>query len=123
MVGLDVTLKVVMTKNYLDKLGNVGNPATELIRQVLPFYQQFHMEEYGLNGDLHTHDPSAIAYLLDPALFQAEQIPAFVETVGSCSGQTVLDRQRQLGDFKEINVCLGVDDRSVLDLFWERLTG
>lgn len=123
MVGLDVTLKVVMTKNYLDKLCSVGNPATEMIRQVLPFYQQFHMEEYGLNGDLHTHDPSAIAYLLDPALFQAEQIPAFVETVGSCSGQTVLDRQRQLGEFKEINVCLGVDDQSVLDLFWERLTG
>jgi uridine nucleosidase len=123
MVGLDVTLKTVMTKPYLDELSRSGNPATDLIKRILPFYQKFHHETYAMNGDLHTHDPSAIAYRIDPGLFQVEQMPLFVELEGHCSGQTVPDRRNQEGEFKPINVCVGVDSGALLDMFKQRLMG
>jgi len=122
MVGLDVTMKTIMTVAYLDKLFQAGNSATELIRQALPFYQKFHHENYALNGDMHTHDPSAIAFLIDPGLFQIERMPVFVELEGHCSGQTVPDRRNQEGEFKLIDVCLDVDSEAVLDIFRERLS-
>ena len=122
MVGLDVTMKCVMTKRYLHELGGVGNPSTDLIRRILPLYQDYHDQEYGMGGDIHTHDPSAIAYLVNPGLFQTESLAVFVETEGRCSGQTVPDRSNIWVDSPLINVCLDVDSSGLLDLYWERLT-
>jgi inosine-uridine nucleoside N-ribohydrolase len=122
MVGLDVTMKSIMTKVYLDEICLAGNPATNLIRDIIPFYQRYHDEIYGMGGDLHTHDPSAIAYVLNPGFFRQVKIPMFVETSGKCSGQTVPDSRNQIGDFAEVNVCLDVDSDELLRLFKERLT-
>jgi len=121
MVGLDATLKCIMSKDYLDELGSTGNPATDLIRRVIPFYQEFHHQNYGMNGDLHTHDPSAVAYVIDPSIYQTECVPMFVETTGRCAGQTVPDSQRQMGDHQEVNVCLDVNNEVFLELFKERM--
>ena len=122
MVGLDVTMKTVMTKNYLDELGSVGNPATDLIWRILRFYQGYHDQEYGLGGDIHTHDPSAIAFLVDPGLFKTVSLPVFVETEGRCAGQTVPDRGNRWVDSPLVNVCTDVDSSGLLDLYWKRLT-
>lgn len=122
MVGLDVTMKSIMTKAYLDKISHAGNPATNLIRDIIPFYQAYHDEIYGMAGDLHTHDPSAIAYVLNPGFFKGVKIPMFVETSGKCAGQTVADSRNQIGDLAEINVCLDVDSDELLQFFKERLT-
>ena len=122
MVGLDVTMQTVMTGDFLNELGRAGNLSTDLIRSILPFYQKFHDEVYGLNGDLHTHDPSAIAYLINPTWYETVRVPVFVETNGYCSGQTVVDARRQIGDFREVNVCTDVDSSAVLDMFMARMT-
>lgn len=122
MVGLDVTMKSIMTKAYLDEICLAHNPATNLIHDIIPFYQRYHDEIYGMGGDLHTHDPSAIAYVLNPEFFTGKKIPMFVETAGKCSGQTVPDSRKQVGDFFDINVCLDVDSEGLLRLFKERLT-
>lgn len=121
MVGLDATLKCIMSKDYLGELGSAGNPATDLIRRVIPFYQKYHHQIYGMNGDLHTHDPSAVAYVIDPSIYQTECVPMFVETTGRCAGQTVPDIHQQIGDFQEINVCLDVDSVQFLELYKERI--
>ena len=123
MVGLDVTMQTVMTRAYLDELGEAGNRASDLIRRILPCYQRFHDKTYGLNGDLHTHDPSAIAYLIEPDWFETVRVPVFVETMGSCSGQTVPDVRGQTGDHQPVNVCTGVDSAAVLEMFKMRLAG
>jgi len=121
MLGLDATLKCIMTKTFLEEIGTAGNPCTDLISRAIPFYQEFHHQIYGMNGDLHTHDPSAVAYVIDPSIFQAEQIPMFVETAGKCAGQTVPDKLQQIGDFHVVNVCLDVDSERFLELYKERL--
>jgi uridine nucleosidase len=122
MVGLDVTMQVVMDQAFLEALGSAGNPATDLIRDILPMYQSFHDQIYGLDGAIHTHDPSAIAYVIDPTLFQAEETPLFVETEGHCSGQTVPDRRSQWGKFQKARVCLHVETDRLLDLYRARIT-
>lgn len=122
MVGLDVTMGCVMTVEYLNKLCQSGNPATDLIGQILPAYQEFHDQVYGMGGAIHTHDPSAIAYLLDPDLFQTERMPVYVETEGKCAGQTVPDRCRQWIEAPIVNVCLNVNAPGLQKLYRERLS-
>lgn len=122
MVGLDVTHKTIMSRAYLTALLRVRNPATDLIRRIVPFYQAFFSKVGGFGDGIPTHDPSAIAYLIDPSLFHVERIPVWVETQGHCAGQTVPDRRRQWQDVPEIQVCLEVDSNRLLELFRERIT-
>ena len=118
MVGLGVTQQVVMTSKYLGEIYKANNPVTNLMRRILPFYQKFH----GAGGDIYTHDPSAIAYLLNPDLFQTESVPVFVGTEGYCKGQTIADWHNQWENRPEIEVCMKVDAAGELDLIKERLT-
>lgn len=122
MVGLDVTLKVIQTRQYLDKIKSANNAAGHLLRSILPCYQRYHDQAYGMGGDIHTHDPSALAYVLDPELFKVEEVPVYVETSGYGFGQTIADRRRQLGQRPPVSVCVEVDAPGVLALIEERLT-
>ena len=123
MVGLDVTMQCTMTRDYLANLGQGGNPATDLIRRVIPTYQQFHDKTYGLGGDIHTHDPSAVAFVVDRALFETQRLSLYVETQGLCAGQTIPDQLGQWDGLPEVDVCRAVDAPRLLELYLERLTG
>jgi inosine-uridine nucleoside N-ribohydrolase len=91
---------------------------------------------YGIDG-IPMHDPSAVAYAVDPSLFRVKRLPVFVETAGRRAGQTVPDpfggvyaersrsaqggRFRQRGEIPEIDVCVDVDSARLLALFEERM--
>lgn len=122
MVGLDVTHRCIMTKAYLDDLARTGNPATDLIGNILPFYQAYHNDLLGMGGDIHTHDPSAIAYLVDPTLFKTKKMPVYIEVEGNCAGDTVPDPHHMWIEKPLTNICLEVDSPRLLKLFRERLT-
>ncbi len=122
MVGLDVTHKSIMTKEYVDDLGHTGNRATDFIAKILPFYQAYHHQCLGMGGAIHTHDPSAIAYLIDQTLFKTQMMPVFIEVDGRCAGDTVPDPYHMWIDHPLINVCLDVDAPRLLALYRERLT-
>jgi purine nucleosidase len=122
MLGLDVTHRTVMTAEMLDELERAHTPATDFLTQILPVYRRFHHEIYGMGGAIHTHDPSVIAYLIDPSLYQTQSVPVYVETEGRCAGQTVPDPRHQWIDSPQVNACLGVDAPRVLALICERLS-
>jgi purine nucleosidase len=122
MVGLDVTHKTIMSGTFLRELVRVKNPATDLIRRIVPFYQAFFASFGGFGDGIPTHDPSAVAYLIDPSLFRVERMPVLVETQGHCAGQTAPDRRRQWQNVPEVNVSLDVDSVRLLELFRERIT-
>ncbi|HSV85530.1 MAG TPA: nucleoside hydrolase [Levilinea sp.] len=121
MVGLDATHRCVMTQTYLDELYRASNPAIELIRKILPFYQRFHDSIYAMNGGIHTHDPSAVAYAIDPTLFVTRQMPIYVETEGRCAGDTVPDAHGKWKQGPLATVCLDVDAQRLLALYQARL--
>jgi inosine-uridine nucleoside N-ribohydrolase len=124
MVGLDVTLKTQMSAEYLRELAATGTPAATFVGRITPVYYRFYTEMVGLPG-MPNHDPSALAYVLDPSLFRTEQVRLHVETQGRCAGQTVPDRRRRnpWTDLPEVEVCLGVDSERLLRLFRERVGG
>ena len=120
MLGLDVTTKVIQTEDYLNNIYSANNYATNIIKAVTPFYQDFYFKCFG-SRNLHTHDPSTIAYLLNPELFTTQSVSVIVETEGRCAGQTIPDFKKQWENNSVTNVCTAVDAQGVLDLIKERL--
>ena len=127
MLGLDVTMKVLMPDAYLTEIRDTGGRFASYIYDISRHYLNFHREAHdGLNG-LHTHDPSTIAYLLDPTLFTIEQGPIRVITEGIAMGYTLWDRQvewfleNEWSIQKPVNVCVDVDAARFLALYRERI--
>jgi uridine nucleosidase len=122
LVGLDVTCKTVMGTTFQQELFSADNPAVNLIKRILPYYQNYFNEFHRMGGEIYTHDPSAIACAIDPGLFQTRTAPVYVETQGRCAGQTTADWKRQWGDRPDVNICVDVNSKGVLALIKERLT-
>lgn len=120
MIGLDVTTKIIQNKSYLNQIYSANNPATILLKNIMPCYQSFYFEFFG-SEDIHTHDPSTIAYLINPELFTAKRMPIFVETQGHCMGQTIPDYRGKWGKLPLSNVCVEVNSSGVLELIRDRL--
>jgi inosine-uridine nucleoside N-ribohydrolase len=122
MVGLDVTTKTRMTPAYLERLYAAGNPAVRLLERIHPCYKAYFDKHYNMQGTIHTHDPSTIAYLLAPQFYTVEKVAVHVQTEGKCAGQTVPDKHHQWGDRPPVNVLVDVDEPAVLQLLFDLLT-
>jgi inosine-uridine nucleoside N-ribohydrolase len=120
LVGLDVTMQTCQTPADLEALARVGTPVADFVARLLPCYLQSYQTRHGLNV-VPTHDPSAIAFALDPSLFTTRRVPLYVEIEGRCSGQTVADPRRLWDPLPEINVCTAVDAPRLLNLFHDRI--
>ncbi len=126
MVGLDVTMKSVMTDDYLASLKANGSKVGQFIYDISRFYVDFHRQTHGIVG-IHNHDSSAIAYVIDPTLFGTQSAPIRVATCGIAAGQTIMDRRQhwqESGAWSNIlptNVCLDVDSERLLALYKERI--
>lgn len=122
MVGLDVTRKVIMTPDYIDALEASGKPYTSFIAQITKHYTAFYREYVGLDG-FHVHDSSAVAYVIDPTLFETVLAPVTVETHSPVHfGLTAADWRRRSDREPNVNVCIDVDSERMLDLYRRRLT-
>lgn len=120
MVGLDVTRATVMSPAYLDALGQLGNPATDFIARIVPFYLRFYQSQ-DVDG-IHVHDTSAIMYAIDPSLFGTRSAHVRVCTgEDGAHGQTLPDWRGQWGHKSTVNVCLEVDSERLRDMYMERL--
>ena len=87
MVGLDVTHKVLMPQNQIDKFANSQKATAQHISKILPFYMDFAHKALGKPG-MYLHDSIAIAYMLHPSLFEVQQYPLRVATQGIGRGKT-----------------------------------
>lgn len=126
MVGLDVTTKTTMTEEYLASLKANGSKTGTFIWEISRFYEDFHYQMTQERA-IHTHDPSAIAYVIDPTLFKTEKGPIRVATEGITKGQTLMDRWQiwygatEWSNRPAVNVCVDVDSPRLLALYKERI--
>jgi purine nucleosidase len=121
MVGLDVTQKSVMTPEYVERLRSAGNRFTEFICAIVPHYMGFYKEAADLTG-FHVHDSSALAYVIDPSLFESKKVYVDVETISPYHfGHTVPDWRGQREQEPNVNVCLDVDSERFLELYAQRI--
>ena len=123
MVGLDVTRKVIMTPEYVDALAATGNPFTTFIGKITQHYMDFYRTYVGLDG-FHVHDSSAVAYVIDPTLFETVALPVDVEIHSPHNfGLTSADWRKRPGREPNVNVCVEVDSERLLELYRRRLQG
>jgi inosine-uridine nucleoside N-ribohydrolase len=127
LVGLDATMKVTMTNDYLKALKTDLKSLGNFIWDITRFNVKFYQDIIGING-LCPHDSVALTYLLAPELFTTQQGPVRVPTEGIAMGQTILARRKSDGQTKHawvgqppVNVCLDVDAEAVLDLYREKM--
>ena len=67
MVGLDVTRKVLCYPEIVDRMREIGNPASELFVALMGHFCRTQKEIFGWEGG-PLHDPVTIASLIDPKL-------------------------------------------------------
>jgi purine nucleosidase len=94
MMPLDVTHRVLVTPPRMERLFALGNRSGKALAQALTFSRTFDVKKYGWEG-APLHDPTTIAYLLKPALFQGRDINVEIETQSALTlGMTVADYWR-----------------------------
>ena len=126
MVGLDVTNEVFMDKENIDKIVNFDSPQAKHLKKIFPFYVNFLSQFFNKEG-MPTHDSSAIAYLIDRALFKTIQYPIVVETLGISRGKTWMGtgmdktNENPWENRRNINICIEVQKEKVIDLIIERV--
>jgi purine nucleosidase len=126
MVGLDFTEQTSMNGAHLHTLERASNRIAQHLARITPFYQKFTEDSSGIDG-FYVHDSAAVAYVIDPGLFEVQRWPVRVETQGIGVGKTWPETHvgRTHPDWAgrpRVNVCTGVDATRLVDLIMARLT-
>ncbi|MEV0378647.1 nucleoside hydrolase [Nonomuraea sp. NPDC050643] len=113
MLGLDVTLRAVVTSEVLERMRGLGR-LSDLLVPAARFYGVVSAE-----GGPAIHDACAVAYVLDPSLFTCVPAVVNVETAGQFTrGMTVTDFK--VGDRRaNASVATSVD----VTRFWDLVLG
>ena len=91
VLPLDVTHKALTSRAWLDQLRAVGTPVCHAVAGLTDFFERFDVAKYGSNG-APLHDPTVIAWLIDPDLFQGKEVNVEIETTSKLTrGMTVAD--------------------------------
>jgi len=91
MMPLDVTHKALMKRKWLEGLRDMGSAVGDAAYGMMSFYERFDLEKYGSNGG-PLHDPTVIAYLLEPELFEGRDVNVEIEIHSELTmGMTVVD--------------------------------
>jgi purine nucleosidase len=91
VMPLDVTHQMQSTPARLDAIRAIGNRSGQAVYDMLSFSEGFDLKKYGWEG-APLHDPTVIAYLIDPALFEGRECNVTIETGSELTvGMTVAD--------------------------------
>ena len=86
-VSLDVTTQVVMSPAYMEDLEATAGPAGEFLNAISKPYARFYGGRDGIVGCC-VHDAAAVAFVIDPSLFDVRRGSIRVITDGIALGQT-----------------------------------
>jgi inosine-uridine nucleoside N-ribohydrolase len=112
MIGLDVTRKVIMKGNEVERLAQ----HSPWLHDALRFYVEFHRKQEGLDGAV-INDVLAIAYLLQPDVLTFSDLRLSVDLDdGQSRGRTKLNPK---GSF--VRVAMDVHPPPVRRLLFERV--
>ena len=91
VLPLDVTHQIQSTPARLSAIKAVGNRSGQAVYDMLTFSEGFDLKKYGWEG-APLHDPTVIAYLIDPTLFDGRECNVTIETSSELTvGMTVTD--------------------------------
>ena len=121
MMPLDVTHKVMTTKKRVDAIRVINNRAAQALVDMLEFSERFDEEKYGTDGG-PLHDPTTIAWLLQPRLFKGRLCNVEIETQSDLTrGATIVDWWGVTERPKNALVIREVDAVGFFELIQQRL--
>lgn len=120
MMPLDVTHKLLTTKERVSRIRDIGTRPAIAMAEMLEFFERFDIEKYGSDGG-PLHDPSVIAYLIKPELFQGRECNVEIEVHSELTmGMTVVDWWRVTERPANARVMRNVDADGFFELLTER---
>jgi len=114
MVGLDVTRKVMVLPEIVDRMDRISNKASQLFVDLMRFFNKTQKEVFGWDGG-PLHDPLTIAYLIDPSVVKTRLMNVQIDIKSEQSyGRTNCDIFGMSEGPKNSSVCLEVD----IEKYW-----
>jgi purine nucleosidase len=121
MIPLDVTHQVLSSPPRIGALRALGNRCGAAVAALLTSFEENRRAKFGTQARA-LHDPSVIAYLLRPALYQGCDINVAVETQSLLTmGMTVVDWRGVSGRKANVRFMNAVDAEGFYQLLTEKL--
>jgi purine nucleosidase len=121
MLPLDVTHQIQSTPERLAAIFGLGNKSGSAVYEMLTFSETFDLQKYGWAG-APLHDPTVIAYLLQPELFEGRHCNVTIETASELTvGMTVADYWHVTGKVRNVNYLRNGNADGFFALLLERL--
>lgn len=126
VVGLDVTMKTVMTRRRLAELTAQNGTHLKLLSDISQFYIDFYGQHVKDEG-MVVHDSCACIYLVAPELFTTRSGAIRVVAGGIADGQTIQKpdaRSFPPGNWDDLpsqHACISIDAQKVMALLDETL--
>jgi inosine-uridine nucleoside N-ribohydrolase len=111
MVGLDVTLKCILTEEQIYDIKNMDLDTTKLLSNMTEIWMKKSKRPPTL------HDPLAVAVSFDPTLVQTQPKLVKVVTAIDARGFTLASDS----DAPNARVCFDVDSKRFVEIFMERI--
>jgi len=120
-LGLDVTHRVLSTRERVERIKALGNPVADATAGMLSFFDRYDTEKYTSKG-APLHDPCTVAWLLKPELFEGRDCNVAVETQSDLTlGHTAVDFWHVTNRPANVHWVYGVDADGFYELLTERL--
>jgi inosine-uridine nucleoside N-ribohydrolase len=121
MIPLDVTHQVLSTPPRVEALRRLGNRCGPAVAALLDSFEINRRDKFGARS-MALHDPSVIAYLLRPALYDGREVNVAIETQGTLTmGMTVVDWWGVTGRKANVRFMNTVDADGFYDLLVAKL--
>lgn len=121
ILPLDVTHQIQSTPDRLNAILDLGNKSGKAVYDMLTFSETFDLEKYGWEG-APLHDPTVIAYLLQPELFEGRHCNVTIETASELTvGMTVVDYWHVTGKVRNATYLRNGNADGFFKLLTERL--
>ena len=115
MMGLELTHQAIFGSAEERRLEEIGSPLARFLIELMRFFRGAYRAAVGLE-DPPVHDPCAVAYVIDPSLFEVASAHVEVETNGTwTSGMTVTDFGPTRPGVRRVGVGTELDREG----FWE----
>ncbi|MER0090098.1 nucleoside hydrolase [Corynebacterium sp. KPL2680] len=120
MVGLDVTLRTLLTEKETARWRETGTTAGEVFANMVDYYIRAYATTAPHLGGCGLHDPLAVAVAADPSLVEVIEINMKTDTQGPTRGRTIADETR-LSQEPTAKVAVGVDNERFVHEFVDYL--
>ena len=122
LAPLDMTHKAAITRSEINRLRSYNSRVLSTISNLLEFFMKTYKDVFGIDG-APLHDPTTIAYLINPDMFKWDDYNVVVELNGSHTyGQTVVDVWKTTGRRPNVRILLDIDREAFFDLLLSEMS-